>query len=127
VFCIHTAPRDFLYKNHWHAPDPAGVSGSVAYLPCTGSTCIWILYSNSSSPGDKGKAINRVEYIRTWCSNPELPRGLLTRPIGTVTLLKSKLFISRSRPFLILMTVLGCPRHADSKVSVKYYQGPTTS
>ena len=55
------------------------------------------------------------------------PRGLLTRPIGTVSLLKSKLFISRSRPFLILTTVLGCPRHADSKVSVKNYQGPTTS
>ena len=41
--------------------------------------------------------------------------------------LKSKLFISRSCPILVLTTVLIRPRHVGIKNSVKNYQGPTTS
>jgi hypothetical protein len=39
---------------------------------------------------------------------------------------KDKLFISRSCPILVLTNVMGRPRHADAKVDVKSYQGPTT-
>jgi hypothetical protein len=42
----------------------------------------------------------------------------------TVPLYKSKLFISRSCPILVLRTVLGRPRRADIKKNVEKYQGP---
>ena len=45
----------------------------------------------------------------------------------TVLLQKSKLFISRSCPILVLTTVLGRPRRADVKNGVKIYQGAITS
>jgi hypothetical protein len=48
------------------------------------------------------------------------------RSICTVPLRKSKLFISRSCPILVLTTVLIRPRQADIKNSVKNYQGPPT-
>ena len=47
--------------------------------------------------------------------------------LGTVSLRNSKLFISGSCPILVLTTVLGLPRHADSINGVKNYQGLTTS
>jgi hypothetical protein len=45
----------------------------------------------------------------------------------TVPLLKSKVFICRSCPILVLATILSRPRRADVKNSVKNYQGPTTT
>jgi hypothetical protein len=39
--------------------------------------------------------------------------------------LKSKLFISRSCPFLVLTTILGRLRHAGAKNGAKYYKWPT--
>jgi hypothetical protein len=45
----------------------------------------------------------------------------------TVSLCKSKLFIDRSCPILVLTTVLNRPRRADVINGVKNYQGPTTS
>ena len=42
----------------------------------------------------------------------------------TISLCKSKLFISRSCPILVLTTILGRTRRAYVKKSVKNYQGP---
>ena len=41
----------------------------------------------------------------------------------TVSLGNGKLFISGSCPILFLMTILGRPRRADAKTSIKNYQG----
>jgi hypothetical protein len=43
------------------------------------------------------------------------------------SLCKTKLFISRSCPILVLTTVLGFPRRADLKKDVKNYQGSNTA
>ena len=52
-------------------------------------------------------------------------RGAVPRYDVTVPLFKSKYFIIRSCPILVLTTVLGQPRHASAKNSVKDYQWPT--
>ena len=50
-----------------------------------------------------------------------------TNFVHTVPLYKSKLFISRSCPLLVLETVLRRPRRVDVKKGVKNYQGPKTA
>ena len=49
---------------------------------------------------------------------------VLSKLESTVPLWKSKLFISRSFPILVLTTVLCRSRRADAKKDVKNYQGP---
>jgi hypothetical protein len=62
--------------------------------------------------------------VRAW-----FPAGARrhAQPPDTAPLYKSKLFIGRSCPILVLIIVLGRPRGADVKNELKNYQGPTTS
>ena len=66
-----------------------------------------------------GKMVSR-RYCHGYCT-----RAFALRCYCTTT--KSKLFLSRSCPILVLTTVLGCPRHTDAKNGFKNYQWPTTS
>jgi hypothetical protein len=74
----------------------------------------------------EAKSRNLLSHSGTVCT-AVIKRAGLGHDINTVSLLKRKLFITRSCPIVVLTTVLGRPRRADVKNGVKNYQGPTTS